>query len=81
MPLSRRSFLAASVSLPVVSALPSTGCAEPGCFAGLIVTDTTDLPTVAPVPGNWTISVILSPIDWNYAQTDRLASILPRSDG
>lgn len=27
--LSRRSFLAASVALPVVSALPSIGCAEP----------------------------------------------------
>ena len=79
--LSRRSFLAAAASLPVVSALPSIGCAESNYFAGLVVTDTTDLPPVVPVRGNWTISVILSPIDWNYPDSDRSTSILPRSDG
>ena len=89
--LSRRSFLAASVALPVVSALPSIGCAESNYFAGLVVTDVTGLADYCPdrLRRRWVVleaifaeaDAAIASLQVELAQTDRLASILPRSDG
>ena len=90
MPLSRRSFLAAAISLPAVSALPAIGCAEPSYFAGLVVTDITGLADYCPdrLRRRWVVletifaeaDAAIAALQAETVKSDRLGSTLTRLD-
>ena len=86
--LSRRSFLAASVALPVVGLLPG---AEPNYFAGLTVTDVTGLADYCPdrLRRRWVVleaifaeaDAAIASLQAETVKSDRLGSTVPRLDG
>ena len=85
--LSRRSFLAAAASLPVVSALPSIGCAEPECLPAGWNHAAVHKFSDRELQRRWDIiaaifaDAAIASLQAELAKTDRSTSILPRSDG